>query len=159
MIHKKNFLTAAVLISLLLTGCGKDEALEKYYSEMEAFVLEADNGFDALNSIDPSSETAVEDMLTALDGLAVSFQTLADIEVPNEFSANESLADEAASYMAEAAELYREAYADGTYYSNVAEAAQENYSRAVKRMEYISMILQGEMPTDESITIITETGS
>ena len=39
---------------------------------------------------------------------------------------------------------------------NVASAALEYYNRAVKRLNYISLILQGEMPTDDSITIITE---
>ncbi len=128
----------------------------QFYTQMEAFTEEANQGFETLRNVDPASETAVEDMLNAMDGLAASFQTLADISVPRQFHAIESLADEAGSYMTEAASLYREAYADGNYYENVAESALENYNRAVERMEYISEILQGEMPTGEDITITTE---
>ncbi|MFR6330796.1 MAG: hypothetical protein ACLUOI_19690 [Eisenbergiella sp.] len=32
----------------------------------------------------------------------------------------------------------------------------EYYNRAIKRINYISEILQGEMPTDDSIVITTE---
>jgi len=145
-----------LLTVCLLSGCGKDESLEKYYSEMSSFSEDINTEFAVLNNIDPSSETAVDEMLTVLDELAVSFQGLADIEVPEEFSANESLADEAADYMREASELYHEAYAESDYHSDIADVAQENYNRAVKRINYISMILQGQMPEDESITIITE---
>ena len=123
---------------------------------MDAFAVQADQDFEALSQVDPDSETAVEDLLMAMDQLAASFEALAGIPVPRQFSALESLADEASSYMTEAASLYREADADGQYAENVAVAAQENYDRAVKRMEYISQILQGEMPTGDSITITTE---
>lgn len=52
-----------------------------------------------LNNIDPESDTAMEDMLTALDDLAAEFNTLAEIEVPRQFSAIENLADEAGDNM------------------------------------------------------------
>lgn len=154
---KRGFWAGIVLlVAVCLSGCGKNEELDQFYTQMEAFTEEANQGFETLRNVDPASETAVEDMLNAMDGLAASFQTLADISVPRQFHAIESLADEAGSYMTEAASLYREAYADGNYYENVAESALENYNRAVERMEYISEILQGEMPTGEDITITTE---
>lgn len=153
---KALWLTILFLSAASLTGCGKDAELEQFYTEMDSFTTQANLDFEALRGVDPSSETAVEDMLSAMDNLAVSFQTLADINVPKEFSAVESLADEAGSYMTEAAALYRQAYSDGAYDENVAYVALENYNRAIKRMDYISEILQGEMPTDDSITIITE---
>lgn len=152
----KYLLTAVLLVSVLLAGCGKNAELDKFYSEMDDFTAQVDISFDNLNSLDPESETGVEDMLAAMDDLAAQFTTLADIEVPRQFSAVEDLADEAGEYMAEAASLYREAYADEEYNENVASAALEYYNRAVKRLNYISQILQGEMPTDDSITIITE---
>ncbi len=144
-------------LSLFTAGCGSDEELNAYYTEMETFISEANAGFAALHELDPAAETAVEDMLNTLDGLSVSFQSLADISVPEQFAANETLADDAADYMAEAARLYREAYAGEEYDSYAADAAQENYSRAIRRVEYISQILQGEIPSDDSITVITET--
>ena len=158
MAFRKKFLwiTTLFLAGFSLSGCGEDAALEQFYTEMDDFTTQADMDFDALNQIDPLSENAVEDMLSAMDNLAVSFQTLAEINVPKQFSSIESLADEAGSYMSEAANLYREAYSDGSYNENIAVAAQENYSRAVRRMDYIAGILQGEMPTDDSVTITTE---
>lgn len=155
--EKKTYLlTAVLLVSALLAGCGKNAELDKFYSEMDDFTAQVNISFDNLNSVDPESETGVEDMLAAMDDLAAQFTVLADIEVPRQFSAVEDLADEAGENMTEAARLYREAYADEEYNENVASAALEYYNRAVKRLNYISLILQGEMPTDDSITIITE---
>ena len=71
----------------------------------------------------------------------------------------EEIADEASSYMTEAAALYREAYADGGYSENTAATAQENYDRAVMRMNIISEVLQGETPTDAAVTVTTEPAS
>lgn len=158
MAFRKKFLwiTTLFLAGFSLSGCGEDAALEQFYTEMDDFTTQADMDFEALNQIDPLAESAVEDMLSAMDRLAVSFQTLAEINVPKQFASIESLADEAGSYMSEAASLYREAYSDGGYNENIAVAAQENYSRAVRRMDYIAGILQGEMPTDDSVTITTE---
>ena len=153
---KTCLLTAVLLVSALLAGCGKNAELDKFYSEMDDFTAQVNISFDNLNSLDPESETGVEDMLAAMDDLAAQFTVLADIEVPRQFSAVEDLADEAGENMTEAARLYREAYADEEYNENVASAALEYYNRAVKRLNYISLILQGEMPTDDSITIITE---
>ncbi len=59
----------------------------------------------------------------------------------------------ASSYMTEAAALYHEAYADGGYSENTAATAQENYDRAVMRMNVISEVLQGETPTDAAVTV------
>lgn len=155
-VKKARIFITLILPACLFCACGRDAGLDRFYSEMEEFTRKAEEDFSALNAVDPDSETAVEDMLAAMDELAVTFQELSDMEVPDEFSSIEDLADDAGSYMKEAASLYHEAYADGTYAANVAEAAQENYKRAVKRMEYISIVLQGEMPTDEDVTITTE---
>lgn len=153
----KTAAAAALLIGLgSLSACKGNSELDEFFSAMEDFNTQADQDFEALSQVDPESQSGVEDMLAAMDQLAASFTALGEIPVPKEFSAVESLADEAASYMSEAAVLYRQAYADGAYASNVADAAHENYSRAVKRLEYISDILQGEMPTDDGITITTE---
>lgn len=124
---------------------------------METFTEQADLDFQALSGIDPSSETAVGDLLSAMDSLSETFQL--DISVPEEFSSIEEIADEASSYMTEAASLYHEAYADGGYAENIAAMAQENYDRVVMRMNIISEVLPGETPTDASVTVTTETGS
>ena len=150
---------AGCLFLLLLTGCGKDLELEQFYSEMESFTERAAQDFQTLSGIDPSSETAVDELLSAMDSLAETFSLLAEISVPEEFASIEEIADEASSYMTEAAALYREAYADGEYSENTAATAQENYDRAVMRMNIISEVLQGETPTDASVTVTTEPAS
>ena len=150
---------AGCLSLLLLTGCGKDQELEQFYSEMESFTERAAQDFQTLSGIDPSSETAVDELLSAMDSLAETFSLLAEISVPEEFASIEEIADEASSYMTEAAALYREAYADGEYSENTAATAQENYDRAVMRMNIISEVLQGETPTDASVTVTTEPAS
>ena len=68
----------------------------------------------------------MEDMLTALDDLAAEFNTLAEIEVPRQFSAIENLADEAGGNMSPAASLDPGAHAGGENQENVdrADAAQ-----------------------------------
>ena len=153
---KTGLLAAAFLAAALLAGCGKNAELDKFHTEMENFTQQANETFDVLNNIDPESDTAMEDMLTALYYLAAEFNTLAEIEVPRQFSAIENLADEAGDNMSQAASLYREAYGGEEYNENVAAAAAEYYNRAIKRINYISEILQGEMPTDDSIVITTE---
>lgn len=84
--RKKTYLlTAVLLISALLAGCGKNAELDKFYSEMDDFTAQVNISFDNLNSVDPESETGVEDMLAAMDDLAAQFTVLADIEVPRQF--------------------------------------------------------------------------
>lgn len=156
---RKAVCLAGCLSLLLLTGCGKDQELEQFYSEMESFTERAAQDFQTLSGIDPSSETAVDELLSAMDSLAETFSLLAEISVPEEFASIEEIADEASSYMTEAAALYREAYADGGYSENTAATAQENYDRAVMRMNIISEVLQGETPTDASVTVTTEPAS
>ena len=143
------FCLAGCLSLLLLSGCGKDQELEQFYSEMESFTERANQNFQTLSGIDPSSENAVDELLAAMDSLAETFTVLAEISVP----------DEASSYMTEAAALYHEAYADGGYSENTAATAQENYDRAVMRMNVISEVLQGETPTDAAVTVTTEPAS
>lgn len=153
------FCLAACLSLFLLSGCGKDQELEQFHSEMENFTERANQDFQTLSAIDPSSENAVDELLTAMDSLAETFTMLAEISIPEEFSSIEEIADEASSYMTEAAALYREAYADGGYSESTAAAAQENYDRAVMRMNIISEVLQGETPTDAAVTITTESAA
>ena len=147
---------AGCLSLLLLSGCGEDAELELFYSEMEAFTDRAEQDFQTLSSIDPASENAVNELLSAMDSLSETFAMLAEISVPEEFASIEEIADEASSYMSEAAGLYHEAYADGSYSENIAATAQENYNRAVMRMDIISAVLQGETPTGEAVTVTTE---
>ncbi len=118
----------SLLLALSLSGCGSDSALTDYTSQMNTFYDAFSSGTLALEQIDPSSETAQEELLSGLDELT-------------------ALTDS----------LYHEACSAETFDQERASAAQEHYQRAMKRIHYIGIMLQGRTPDDEEITIIHET--
>ena len=75
------------------------------------------------------------------------------MEVPEEFISVESLADEAAENMTQAVSLYHSLYESETFDTTIADAANEYYSRANIRLQYIISILHGEIPEGENVTI------
>ncbi|MBQ7841675.1 MAG: hypothetical protein IJ390_14490 [Lachnospiraceae bacterium] len=151
---KQIFLIA--ICCLFISGCGDDPKLTQFHNEIDSFYESLSTSVSALENIDPASESAVDDMLTQLDTLSVLFGNLAAIEIPEEFENIEELADEASEYMTEAGALYREAYADNGYDDSLAAAAGENYNRAMKRINYIAILLQGRIPEGEDVMIVTE---
>jgi len=154
----KKTVTAVILVMcVLLSGCGKGtKELDTYYDNMNNFTNNITVIKDSMESIDASSENALTDVLTCLDQLEEQFRLLSEIEVPKEFSANEQLADEAYTYMQEANRLYHEFYDDPQSEYSVFEAASENYSRAMKRVGYISSVLKGETPEGEGVDVTEE---
>ena len=152
---KKTLLILLLLFTLSLTGCGKDEQLEQYKEEITTFTNSISAIATRMNNIDTTSEDAVSDVLDCLAELQYQFSLLAEMEVPEEFTSIESLADEASEYMTEAASLYGEVFTMEEYSEEKASAASENYNRAMTRLSYISSLLQGELPEGENI-IITE---
>lgn len=142
--------------ALLLAGCGESQELTDFHDEMDNFYHSLSVSVSALENIDPSSDTSVDEMLAQLDAMTVLFGELAAIEVPELFENVEEPADQAAQYMAQAGQLYHEAYADGGYDDAVAQAAIENYSRAMQRVNYIAILLQRRYPDDENVTIVSE---
>lgn len=152
---KRIHILLVAMCLLFLTGCGGDQQLDTFHDEMDNFYNSLSTAVVTLENIDPESETAVDDMLTQLDSLAVLFDSLAGMDYPDPFSNIQDTAVEASEYMTVAAELYHEAYADG-YDDALAEAAGENYSRAMKRINYIAILLQGRYPEDENVTVISE---
>lgn len=145
-----------MLSVFLLSGCGKkDEKLDSYKANMDAFNEILAEKSNNINSIDVTSDTAVNDLLENLDALEILFHNLAELEVPSHFSSIEELADDAAKYMSEAVALYHKAYEGESYDDIAVEAALENYNRAMKRIEYISVILRGEIPEGEDVIVTT----
>ena len=149
-------LTKLLLLSLLtlcLTGCGKNKALEAYKADIESFAFNITELNDNINNIDMTSETRITDFLTYMDALDAEFSRFAALEVPKQFSSVESLADDAGMYMTEAVSLYHQAFATQPFDSTLLDAANENYKRANTRIDYIATILQGELPEGDNITI------
>lgn len=152
------FLGAAIVCGFLLTGCGEDEALTAYQEDMNTFFENAAAYNDNMNAIDPNSEDAVSQLLAYLDGLQNEITWMAELEVPEQFSAAESLADEADENMREAVALFHSAYEGDTYDEALGQAALEYYERTNIRIQYIITILHGEIPEGEGVTYTEEEG-
>ncbi|MCM1253054.1 MAG: hypothetical protein NC321_09550 [Clostridium sp.] len=141
------------LLMLLLTGCGKtDEALEEYQADMETFFEHIMEFNDNMNAIDVEQADYLTQMLEYLDALDAEVAWMAQLEVPEQFSAVDNLADEASENMTQAVLFYHMAYENGEYDANVEEAAKEYYERANLRIQYIITILHGGVPEGEGIT-------
>lgn len=145
-------------LCLFLSGCGKDPALEAFRQEMETFYESLSAAQSAFDAIDPASDDAGEALLAQLDQMSLLFAGLAEQSIPAQFADTgmEELADEASTYMAEAASLYRQAFSEEVYNAAIADAARENYSRAMKRVTFIADIMQGKVPDDDSVVVVSE---
>ena len=149
---KKSILLLATLVCFYMTGCGKDQALETYNENISTFTTNIADISNRMEEIDTTSATARSEVLSFLDEMKEQFLILAQMDVPKEFASIESLADEASEYMTEAVTLYHEVFEAEEYSEETASIAQENYNRAMKRLSYISSLLQGELLDFEPIT-------
>lgn len=154
--RKYRILGVCLLFAFLLTACGTDEELTSYQEDMNTFFERAAEYNDKMNSINRDSDTAVIELLGYLDAFAEDIEWMASLEVPDQFSAVESLADEADENMKEAVALYHTAYEGETYDEGSAQAAREYYDRTNIRIQYIITILHGEIPEGEGVTYTEE---
>lgn len=145
------------LCMLFFTGCGEREELTVFKENMNQFYEEVSAIESNIQSIDENSEDAVTTLLIYMEQMAVQFQQLAQLEVPAEFISVEDLADDAYEYMAEAVRLYEEAYEEDYVSDPLIQAASENYASAMRRINYIALLLQGEIP--EGATVIEMEGA
>lgn len=148
-------LSALLLLSFVLNGCGTDKNLTEYEKNVTAFIDAVSDIKIRMEEIDVNNEDSVVDILICLDEMQEQFYLLAEMDVPKEFVSIESLADEASEYMTEAVSIYHQVFEADEYDAANADVAAQNYDRAMKRLSYISTLLQGELPDDENV-IITE---
>lgn len=152
---KYKIMGVCLFLIFLLTACGEDETLTAYQEDMNTFFEKAAQYNENMNAIDRNSDTAITELLGYLDALAEDIEWMAELEVPEQFSAVESLADEADENMKEAMTLFHAAY-DGDYDEASAQAALEYYDRVNIRIQYIIVILHGEIPEGEGVTYTEE---
>lgn len=158
----KNILTKCKMIgfslffTFFLTACGQDETLTAYQEDMSTFFERAAEYNDKMNAIDRDSDTAVVELLGYLDSFAEDIEWMAGLEVPGQFSAVESLADEADENMKEAVALFHTAYDGESFDDPSYQAALEYYDRTNLRLQYIITILHGEIPEGEGVTYTEE---
>lgn len=147
-----------LITTFILSGCGKKENTETdaYRDSMTQCYETIDASTKALDSINPSSNTAVTDMLTQLDQINTAFQDMAALEVPEEYSSIEKMADDAAYYMSESVRLYHEAYGSEEYLPDVGNDAKAQYTAAMTYLSYIGQILMGEIPEGDNVTVTYE---
>lgn len=155
---KTVILCVCIACVLWVTACGEDETLNAYQEDMNTFFEHIADCNDGMNAIDPSAEDATQQLLSYLDRLQEEVAWMAELETPDQFSAADGLADEADENMKQAVELYHKAYEGETYDEATAEAAREYYDRANLRIQYIIMILHGEIPEGEGITYTEDEG-
>lgn len=156
-IFKKRKMTGfGLLLVILLTACGQDETLTAYQTDMNTFFERAGEYNYKMNAIDRDSDTAVIELLGYLDAFAEDIEWMAGLEVPDQFSAVESLADEADENMKEAVSLFHTAYEGEAFDEPSYEAALEYYDRTNVRLQYIITILHGEIPEGEGVTYTEE---
>lgn len=157
---KKKFLTALFLFTIIfsLTACGKkannNEELKLYKASMETFFSNIEKIDYTIKTIDPDCDdnSSIDSLFEQLDLLEKEFKYLSEISVPDDFSYNESLADEAYDYMVQANDYYHQSFTESSFNPYTLEAADECYKRANKRVQYIINILHGELPQDENVS-------
>ena len=146
MLKRYGMLIALLVSMLVFTGCGEKEELTVFQEQMNNFYTEVSEIENSIAEIEVSSDNAVDTLLINMEEMAACFQNLANLDVPMEFISIEELADDASAYMDEAVRLYSEAYEEDYVSDALVQAATENYESAMKRINYIAILLQGEIP-------------
>ena len=157
MIKKISVIVSIILGISILTGCGEKEELTKFQEDISQFYAEVTALENEIATIDEEAEEAVDTLINYMEEMALQFHNLAEIEVPQEFVSIEELAEDASSYMDEAVRLYSEAYEEDYVSDSLIQAASENYESAMKRVNYIAVLLQGEIP--EGATVVESDGT
>lgn len=150
-------LAVILLLSIMLTGCNKDNVdyeMTKFHGEINDFcdnLKEIDSSINQITNISADEQglkTATTALLENLDLLKDEFAKFSNLDFPTEYDYLEKLADEAYDYMTEAVNAYRKTYQEN-YTSSMEEYAQENYKRAYKRVQIIIDVLNGKEPDTE----------
>ena len=145
-------LLLTLLLSLFLLGCGEEKELTLFKENMTAFYENVHTIGRSLDSVNPASKEAVALVDSSLSEMLKQLQLLASMDIPQQFASVDVLADDALEYMEEAVRLHSMAYGNDQVNISFVEAAAENYESAMKRIEYIATLLQGEIP--EGATLI-----
>lgn len=136
------------MLLIPLSGCGKDAELENYKANMNQFFANVQIYHDAINAIDPDSDTATTELLALLDSMDTTFAQMATLTVPDGFPGVSELAGQASEYMSEAVSYYHQAYEKEPYDPELEDVASQNYERANLRFQYIVSILHGDIPEE-----------
>ena len=151
----RSFVSLFLMITIsicLLSGCGKDEKLTAFEENMTAFYKNIRTIGNEMEALNPYDEDAATQMNSKLEDMKQQFEILAALEIPSQFPSIDGLADDALEYMNEAVHLHSLAYEEAEVIDSYIQASTENYESAMKRIEYIATLLQGEIPEGAEIT-------
>lgn len=152
------YVASLIIVSaFVLCGCGRDADLDEYKQNMEQYFVNAAALDSYINGINPETDIDGHQLLGYLDQLDSITSQMAEVEVPEQFSLVDSLADEASENMTAAVGLYHQFYEAQEPDINISDAAYQYYIRANKRIVYIRSILQGNIP--EELTILEDDGN
>lgn len=151
-----HILLATFFSVILLTACGEDPELTKFRKSVDDFCTKLADIHIAINSIDATKDTAVDELLDNLDELDLLFKNFAKLDFPEKFDNLEPIAAESSQYMTTAVENFHLAYSNDSYNEYTAEYAQQNYVRAYKRIQIIISFLHGETPDDVNLAVEPE---
>ncbi len=146
-----------VVMMFAMAGCGSkgSKELDNYKTSMTEFYDKLAYLNEAMNAIDPDSETAKIQLLGYLDEMNEAYKVMAAIAIPDEFSGISDIAVEAAGYMQMANETYHMAY-DGEFDEDSEMLASQYYERANSRALVMLQVLHGEVPEGDGVTVTTE---
>ncbi len=138
---------------MMLTGCNNKESLEmtRFRSQINSFcdnIKEIDASINEITNISADEDglkEATKTLMSHMDRLNTEFTNFANMDFPTEYDYLEQMADEAGSYMTEAVNAYHKTFEDN-YTASMEGYAQQNYSRAYKRVHLIIDILNGKDP-------------
>lgn len=139
------FLILTVSVLTFFTGCGQQKKIEEYQGQMNLFFEELAGYDDALNSLDPDSESQIETLLSIISSMEQSFLTMAALEVPKDYEKASEYAKEASDLMSEAASLYRQAFQNG-YDEASYESALSVYRNAHEKLSQMILLFRGLEP-------------
>lgn len=146
-------LMAIMLCCMAFTGCGNKPSIEitQFHNELNAFcdnIQKIDSAINEISNItadEEGLEVATTELMIQLDSLEDEFIKFANMDFPAEYDYLENMADESGSYMSEAVKAYRKAYEE-KYSVGMEDYAQQNYSRAYKRVQFIIDVVNGKDP-------------
>lgn len=154
---KKYIMLLFITVLLTLCGCGNTDKLDAYFDGMTAFNGNVQIITETLELIDVEKESAAMQVCDQLDKLVEQFRIMSELEVPKDFASCEELGKDALEYITEADNLYKQWAADPENADlQLVDMAKQNYDRAMTRVNYISIILQGDVPSGEGVTVTEE---